>query len=413
METRTYTDAELETMIKAGESDLVEFKSSWGGDAKRTARKAVCAFSNDFPEHEKPGVIFIGIDDKGIPTGFQIDDELLNKLSNIKLDGRILPPPSLTIEKRHLKNADIAVITVQPSDAPPTRFEGIVYIRVGSSCAIASAQDERILYEKYEYHNIPDEVRPVPFVTVDNLKRNLFELDYLPRFVPLEVLEKDSRSYYERLAACKMVTIPETPIPTVLGVLVLGDNPRNWVGAAYVQILRLRGTELYDKIADAKWFSNSLGGLAFQLGAYFDANCRVHIDKSNFIERQVWDYPPAAVKELVYNAIMHKSYDTNAPTRIDWYEDRIEVINGGGPYGEVNCRNFGTPGLVDYRNKHLAAAMKTYGYANCFGTGIPLARRVMEKNGSPPIEFVVDQTTVRAILRKNPEYDRCLSEPRF
>ncbi len=56
-----YTNAELEQMMTDLESDLVERKESWRGNAPETVREAVCAFANDLPNHGRPGVVFIGV----------------------------------------------------------------------------------------------------------------------------------------------------------------------------------------------------------------------------------------------------------------------------------------------------------------------------------------------------------------
>jgi len=86
--------------------------------------------------------------------------------------------------------------------------------------------------------------------------------------------------------------------------------------------------------------------------------------------------------------------------RLYWFNDRVEVHNPGGPYGQVTKRNFGRPGAYDYRNPNLAAVMKELGYVQRFGYGIVLARREMEKNGNPPPEFQVEDTHVAVILRR-------------
>ena len=45
----TYTDQELERMLMGLESDLVERKETFKGDASNKVREAVCAFANDLP----------------------------------------------------------------------------------------------------------------------------------------------------------------------------------------------------------------------------------------------------------------------------------------------------------------------------------------------------------------------------
>jgi ATP-dependent DNA helicase RecG len=86
--------------------------------------------------------------------------------------------------------------------------------------------------------------------------------------------------------------------------------------------------------------------------------------------------------------------------RLYWFRDRVEIQNPGGPYGQVTKQNFGQPGAYDYRNPNLAATMKDLGYVQRFGFGIATARRELEKNGNPPLEFQVEDTGVAAIIRR-------------
>lgn len=79
-----------------------------------------------------------------------------------------------------------------------------------------------------------------------------------------------------------------------------------------------------------------------------------------------------------------------------WYDDRIEVVSPGGPYGAVTPETFGQPGVVDYRNPNLAEALRVLGFVQRFGFGIPTARRKLEKNGSPPLQFEVGPNRVLA-----------------
>lgn len=118
------------------------------------------------------------------------------------------------------------------------------------------------------------------------------------------------------------------------------------------------------------------------------------------IRRFEAEYLPAALQQLTRDAVLHRSYEgTNAPSRVYWFNDRMEILSPGGPYGEVTMDNFGTPGLTDYRNPNLAEAMRILGYAQKFGGGIVTARAALRKNGSPPPEFEVERTHVRVTLR--------------
>ncbi|XPM56364.1 MAG: ATP-binding protein [Leptolyngbya sp. IPPAS B-1204] len=68
------------------------------------------------------------------------------------------------------------------------------------------------------------------------------------------------------------------------------------------------------------------------------------------------------VQNRCANRRMHRSYEeTNAPVRVYWFDNRIEIQSPGGLFGQVNRQNFGQ-GVTDYRNPHLAEAMKNLGY---------------------------------------------------
>ena len=99
------------------------------------------------------------------------------------------------------------------------------------------------------------------------------------------------------------------------------------------------------------------------------------------------------------NAILHRTYEgTNAPIRIVWFNDRVEIGSPGGPYGQVTAKRFGERGLVDYRNPNLAAALKNLGFVQRFGMGIPMAQNAMRQAGLPPITWTVDDSFVRAVI---------------
>jgi ATP-dependent DNA helicase RecG len=49
---------------------------------------------------------------------------------------------------------------------------------------------------------------------------------------------------------------------------------------------------------------------------------------------------------------------------------------------------------------YLAEAMKNLGYIQRFGIGIQLARKELAKNGNPPPEFLVEDTNVTIVLRR-------------
>jgi ATP-dependent DNA helicase RecG len=395
----TYTDKDLLTLLDDTESDRVERKRSFKNERDK-ARQAVCAFANDLPGHNQPGILFIGAEDNGEPSGLPITDELLQQLSDMRTDGNILPLPVFIVEKRVLKGVEMAVVTVMPSDMPPVRFKGQIWIRIGPRRALANAQEERILTEKRRHKDLPFDIYPVSRAKIDDLSRVIFENEYLPAAFARDVLEANNRSYEERLASCRMIVHPEDTTPTILGILALGKTPQDYIPGSYVQFLRINGTELSDPVIDEEEIKGSLPAIIRRTEEKLKAHNRTAVDISRGPQITIADYPHIAFQQILYNAVMHRSYEgTNAPVRVYWFNDRVEINSPGGPFGNVTRENFGSPGITDYRNPNLADMFKTLGFVQKYGVGIKTARNAMEHNGNPPLEFEVNQSIVVCTLR--------------
>ncbi len=397
---RHFTDEELLQIIEDDESDRVEFKESLSGDAPEKIRMAICAFSNDLPNHGQPGFIFLGVKPDSTIVGFQVTDELLRRLGDMKTDGNILPPPSLTVEKRELQEKEIAIVKVEPSNSPPVRFKGVIHIRTGSRQDIANAQDERILNEKRRYGERPFDLYSIPSSIISDLNLPLFNYEYLPQSVSQEILEQNERTLNEQLAATKMIASVDEPIPTVLGILTLGKSPQDFLHGAYIQFLRIDGNELTDEIIDSEDIRGAISDQIRRLDEKLMGHNRVAVDiTSGPVEKRTADYPLEALQQITRNAIMHRTYEgTNAPVRVSWFNNRIEVLSPGGPYGTISAENFGESGLAEYRNPNLAEAMRTLGYVQRFGVGISISRRLLQTAGHPELEFEVITNYVRATI---------------
>lgn len=394
-------DHALESLLRDLESDRVERKAS---DADRNKiRQAVCAFANDLPDHQAPGVIFIGINDDGSCANLPITDELLLRLTDMRSDGNILPLPFLKVSKKTLNGCELVAVVVEPSQAPPVRFNGRTWIRVGPRRATATPEEERRLNEKRRASDLPFDLRPLPSATMADLNGDFFRQSYLPFSIAQETLAENHRSLNQQLASSRFTTPEPESTPTVLGILVVGRSPKTFVPGHYVQFLRIDGMELGDPIRDQKEISGSLLDILRILDETLQINISIATDlTSETLEIQQPDYPIAALQQLVRNAVMHRSYEqTNAPIKVYWFRDRIEISNPGGLFGQVTPNNFGQ-GATDYRNPHLAEVMKTLGYVQRFGVGIPTAKRSLAKNGNPPPEFLLDAAFTTVIVRGRP-----------
>jgi len=198
-----------------------------------------------------------------------------------------------------------------------------------------------------------------------------------------------------------MIVSPDDTTPTVLGLLAIGKSPQDFVSGAQIQFLRINGTELADPVIDEENIGGAMVEMLRRTEEKLKAHNRVAVDIISLPTHiKEMPYPPAAIQQILYNAVLHRTYEsTNAPVRVYWFNDRIEINSPGGPYGNVTQENFGEPGITDYRNPNIGDVLKTFGFIQTFGRGIATARKEMEKNGNPSIEFETNQSAVVCTLR--------------
>jgi ATP-dependent DNA helicase RecG len=239
---------------------------------------------------------------------------------------------------------------------------------------------------------------------VDDLDLDLFHRTYLPSAVAAEVLRGNERSQEQQLTSLRFITATAPVVPTVIGLLAIGKSPSDYIPGAYLQFLRIEGVNLADPIADQKEGQGPLPELLRQLDDILNANIHVSTDiRSASTEIRHPDYPLDALQQLARNAIMHRDYATsNAPVRLTWFKDRIEIQNPGGPYGQVTVENFGNPGITDYRNPAIAEVMRNLGFVQRFGVGIQIARKSLADNGNPEPKFNVQENHVLVIVWRRP-----------
>ncbi len=375
---------EVLRLMRELESDRVERTVALSDTDKFS--KAICAFANDMPHHRQPGYLFVGVRDDGRPSGANISDQLLQNLAAIRSDGNVQPLPVLNVERLDTPEGAIAVVEAFPSDLPPVRYRGQVWIRVGPRRAIASESEERILTERRVASARTWDARPSTESGLDDLALDLFMVGYRQYAVAPEAIEENHRSITEQLAALRFYDLTRER-PTHAAILLFGKDPLFFVPGAYIQYVRYQGLTLADDPSRDRRFSGDLlsvlRGLD-QLAA--DIAEGRPIPGQGLSERMVYDYPSRALHELLVNAVIHRNYEgSTAPVLINHFDDRIEILSPGSLFGDLTPEDF--PRGTSYRNPILAEAARALGFVNRYGRGIAIAQAELHRNQSAEARF--------------------------
>jgi len=394
------TKEELQKIIAIDEGFRIELTTSTGNMDK--FQEAICAFANDMSGSGKKGYLLIGVLDNGMISGMKVDDALMKRISGIRSDGNILPLPVMTTEKVQTDEGDVLVVEVTPSFDTPVRYRGRTFIRIGPRRDIASAEEERILAERCAASLPTYDTRPCREATIDDIDTDAIIKEYLPKAIDAETLTTEKRPFKEQLASLRLFNM-QWDCPTYAALIMFGKNPRYFMPGAYIQFVRFKGETNGGEILNERRFEGCLYKILPLLENFIRDGIvtKRPVPISILREKDVQNYPYKVLRELMMNAVMHRDYQANMPTRLYQYDHHIEIMNPGGLYGQARPENF--PHVNDYRNSVVAEMMKNLNYVNMFNHGVSEVQDLLKENQSPVAEFQVNLVTAFSVIVREPE----------
>ena len=103
--------------------------------------------------------------------------------------------------------------------------------------------------------------------------------------------------------------------------------------------------------------------------------------------QDIYEIPPDAIRELIINAVVHRSYLDHGNIQIAIYDDRLEVLSPGKlPMGQTLERM--KQGYSRIRNEALASAFSYMNLIEHWGSGIPRIIEIINTAGLRPPEFI-------------------------
>ena len=384
------TKDEIQALLHSTETYRVERTTSTGDMDK--FQEAICAFANDLPNSRKKGYLILGAYDNGTLSGLKVTDDLLKKIAAIRSNGNILPIPVMSVDRYQFPEGDLLVAEVSPSDLPPVRYRGRTFIRIGPRRDIATEAEERILAERRMSFMATFDTMPCLAAKLSDINTDLLRTKYLTPLLGNELVESDTRSIEEQMAAVGMYDT-EHQCPTYAAVVLFGHKPRRYMPGLYVQYVRFKGEDVTSEVENEMQLEGNYCELLPRLESLLELSVikKKPVFVSILREEMVSNYPYTAIRELLLNACMHRDMQSNTPLRFYEFANHLEILNAGGLYGNARPENF--PGVNDYRNPLVASAMKTMGYVNMFNRGVGQVQTDLKENGNQPAEFNVNLIT--------------------
>ena len=370
------------------ESKILEFKEKLNDYSR--LMETITAFVNT-----QGGTIIIGIRDRDTEIIGLSDTEIKKYHQEIPqaIIDAIIPQLAIDLLEQNMNGKTCLILRVFPGPQKPYFIKKLgfptgVYCRFGSHNRRA---DEGIIQEfarqKQGRHYEQELITQLSFKDLDsNLLKNIFEDSNEATFI--------GSGYGE-------IDVSGRCVPNVAGTLLFFPEHEKFVLESYLSIAHYAGTNK-DQLIKTYQFS---GGLQHSLEAAY-ATLK-EIFKSTYvlegtIKKAVeCEIPTVALREILVNAIAHRSYDIESPIRVTIHSDRLEVLNPGAFYAPIHPGNL-KEGLSRYRNVLIGDALRKTGHMEKQGIGISTIIDSCMNAGLPEPQFVeLDQHLKVIVFRSN------------
>jgi len=357
--------------IDLEEGELIEFEEKISKD---NFLKKVVGMTNT-----KGGEIYLGVrDDKEI-VGINITDRLKESIQDQCNACR--EPISVSFNTMKKDERDILIVKIPKGKfLPHMTPDGKVFIRTGAITRIATPQEIHNLVKSSGY--VKFESLPVRDASLDD-----FDGDKIVGFkqrLSDETREKirslDNNDFLLNIGA--IVKDDGKLVPTTTGLLFLAENPQKFVSHSRIVAVRFKGTVPVEVI-DRSLISGSLVELIEESIKFTRRNTRNAMKIVGTQRIDIPEYPMAAIREGVVNAVAHREYITdNSPVQVYIFDDRIEITNPGIPETPANK----LIGIHKPRNENICKLLSITKYVEGLGTGIGRMNEQMINHGlQPPV----------------------------
>lgn len=374
------------------ETQTIELKSAHDGCPKRLY-DTLSSFSNQ----DNGGVILFGIDEKAnfCPVGVYDLQDLQKKVTE---QCQQMQPPvrayftTTVYEEKWICAAEIPGIDL--SDRP-CYYKGAGKIK-GSFIRVGDADLPMTDYELYSFEayrkHLHDDERPIERASLESLNQ-----EKLNGYIYGMKLERPGLAQMDRKLVHEMLNISRNDVPTLAAVLNFGIYPQGYLPQLAITAVAIQGKEMGDvadsgaRFIDNKRIEGTLSEMVEGAIAFCKRNMKVQtvIDEHTGRREDIPEYPVAAIREAVLNAVIHRDYSyytEGTPIQIDMFQDRLEIHSPGSLYGRLTVDQLGIA-KPDLRNPALAVMAESQTEAENRYSGIPTMRREMKKYGLPAPVF--------------------------
>ncbi len=342
------------------ESEILELKRQLPNTGQ--VIKTMVAFCNT-----RGGKLIIGVeDDLNILGLSQIEvDRILESFDQAIFNSchpHIIPK----VYVRAFGHESVVVIEVSEGMNKPyfIKSEGVdqgTYIRVGRHTRHATPE---IIQElKWQANGIDYEKLPKYEASIEDISIAL-----VSSFLEARQSKAEAILDEQILKSYNIVSLEQGRVyPSILGLLMFGKNPQQFLSEAMIICSHFRGIIGRDTIATIDCQGTLFN--QFQQAMYFiEQRLNKSFTITNLQREEKLEIPILAIREALLNMIVHRNYHIKAPSKIAIYDDRIEFFSPGRFSALIDQDNL-RAGITYLHNPAICKIFREVKYIEKLGSG--------------------------------------------
>ncbi len=377
------TDDDLEEAVEhmrlAG-TDLstIEVKAAVDGVPKSVA-ETISSFSNS-----GGGPIVLGIREKGFTPVKGIDIKALQNGMAHAAREQVSPPVTADIRVLTLEGLPVLVANIPEAsirDKP-------VYVRKsgmmnGSFIRTGDGDHHMTVYEidrfiENQHRSARNDMAIVEDATLSDLDQRLLA-GWLLHARDASFGRMDRLSDEDIMTNRRVIAADGDGVlrPTVAGILALGSYPQKFFPRLNVTFTSYASTEkggasgIAKRYADAVTIDGPIPDMIVSAVRAVSRNIRHGAIIQGALREDIPDYPLAALREAIANALMHRDLSNEgmgSSVLIELFPDRLAIRNPGGLFGSLTTDQLGKRGASISRNQYLSRILEDVPYTDVDGT---------------------------------------------
>jgi len=362
------------------ESNLIEYKLTLPEDNTKWL-KSVVSFSNT-----SGGRLIVGIEDSTLKVvGIQDERSKIEQRIVESIHSNIEPRPIIDISFENYEDKDIVIIQVAKGNETPyyIKKEGIeegCYVRFGSTDQKATNSQRLELRLNRNNETFTSEIYNKNAKLV---KRDDAEISKFLSFINTQI--KSGKSLNEnKLLEWKLLRTEFDNVYATNGLMLLTENP---FSQSYIKIGVFKGVTK-SEIKKDYVINGSI------IAQYFEA-MKVLLNELEdgysiaTIREMKYKVPEIAIREILANAIIHRSYIDEQTIRISIFDNRIEIYSPGTLFDGLQIED-AINGRSKLRNPNISEVFYHLGLIEKWGSGIQRANEALSKENFLPLIFEVN-----------------------